>query len=191
MARKGRATYDDIANLPDNVVGEIIAGELVVSPRPALPHGLAQAAIAGSLFPFNRQPGGPGDPGGWWFAVEPELHLHDDILVPDLAGWRRERMPRMPNVAAVALAPDWICEILSPRTVRHDRGAKSQIYAREGVARSWLIDPLERTLEIRRLTGEHWLGVGFFEGDATVRAEPFADLAVDLARWWLPEEPAP
>lgn len=114
MARKGRATYQDLLNLPDNVVGEILAGELVVSPRPSVPH---EAAF----------------PGGWHVAFEPELHLHGDVVVPDLAGWRQERMPQPPRKAAIELPPDWVCEVVSARTRRHDRGAKAAIYAREGV----------------------------------------------------------
>src|SRR5436309_2548493 len=97
-ATRRRATYADLLEVPEYLVGEVIDGELITSPRPALPHALAASAIGAGLFdPFNRPPGGAAKPGGWWILYEPELHLGDDILVPDLAGWRRERMPTFPN----------------------------------------------------------------------------------------------
>src|SRR5262245_58763433 len=126
---KQRATYEDLVNLPDNVVGEILEGELVVSPRPAPPHAYAcskiSAAIGGQ---FDQSPGSSEGPGGWWILFEPELHLHSDVVVPDVAGWRRDRMPRLPATAAFELAPDWVCEVASPRTAHYDRTAKMRIY---------------------------------------------------------------
>src|SRR5262245_8996967 len=108
---KRRATYDDIVKLPENVVGEILDGEVVVTPRPAFPHANAASVIGADLNgPFHRTPGGPAGPGGWWIIDEPELHLHGDVVVPDLAGWRRERMPKAPNKVGIELPPDWVCE---------------------------------------------------------------------------------
>src|SRR5438105_1197571 len=128
------ATYRDLERLPEHVVGELIHGELIVSPRPASPHALAASAIGSDLGgSFHRPPGDRG-PGGWWILDEPELHFGEDVLVPDLAGWRRERMPRVPNVPAFELAPDWICEVVSPSTERVDRSSKMGIYARVKVA---------------------------------------------------------
>jgi len=189
---KRRATYDDLLKLPENVVGEILDGELIVTPRPASPHALAGTAIGSDLFgSFSRPPGGPGGPGGWWILDEPELHLHSDVVVPDLAGWRRERMPRIPNVAAFELPPDWVCEILSPSTARIDRLQKLGIYAREGVRNAWLVDPLARTLEVYRLEGEQWVVVpAQSETSERVRAEPFAEMELDMARWWIEPEGA-
>jgi Uma2 family endonuclease len=129
-ARK-TATYDDILALPENVVGELVAGELHVSPRPAVPHAVVASTIGmdvGSWFQRGR-----GGPGGWWILDEPELHFGADVLVPDLAGWRRERMSAPPSGAAIELPPDWVCEVLSPSTVRFDRTAKLAVYARVGV----------------------------------------------------------
>ena len=128
---KKDATYADLCAVPDNFVAEILGGELYASPRPASPH----AHAAGALF---RKLGGPFEdgengPGGWWFLIEPELHFGADVLVPDIAGWRRERMPTIPNVAHFTLAPDWLCEVLSPSTKAIDRRKKLPIYAREGV----------------------------------------------------------
>jgi Uma2 family endonuclease len=189
MARKGRPTYEDILSLPDNVVGEILDGELVVSPRPGLAHGTASYVISASLFgPFWK--GGNGGPGGWWFIVEPELHLHGDIVVPDIAGWRRERVPVMPRASAFEVAPDWVCETLSPKTARYDRGTKLKIYAREGVHHYWIVDPLNYLLEVKRLEDGAYTDAAMFDREDTlIRAEPFDAVELDLSQWWLPEPP--
>src|SRR5262249_50021083 len=143
MARsKRRATYDDLLKLPEHLVGEIIDGELIATPRPAMPHAVASSVIGSDLGSrFHGSGGGLGAPGGWWIIDEPELHFGQDVLVPDLAGWRRERMPRIPNAPAVELAPDWVCEILSRSTGRIDRGRKLDVYARVKVPHTWLLDP--------------------------------------------------
>ena len=148
------ATYDDLVKLPDNLVAEILDGELHASPRPAPPHsraGSTLGVVLGGPFDFGR-----GGPGGWWLFDEPELHLGADVIVPDLAGWKRERMPRQPDTAYFALPPDWVCEILSPSTAKVDRVRKLAIYAREAVAHAWLIDPVLQTLEVLRLEGGRW-----------------------------------
>lgn len=129
---------------------------------------------------------GEGGPGGWWLVDAPELHLGRDVLVPDLAGWRRARMPSppAPETPYVTLAPDWVCEVLSPSTAQHDRVDKLAVYAREGVAHVWLLDPLARTLEVLRRTPEGWLLALAARGGQTVRAEPFEALALGLAALW-------
>ncbi len=133
------ATYEDLFDLPEHIVGEIIHGQLITHPRPAPRHIVASSAIGDELVgPFQK---GRGGPGGWWILDEPELHLGLDILVPDLAGWRRERLPTMPDTAFFTLPPDWICEVLSPGTARTDRADKMPIYAEYGVSFLWLIDP--------------------------------------------------
>ncbi|MDP2311771.1 MAG: Uma2 family endonuclease [Pseudomonadota bacterium] len=185
------ATYADLERVPDHLVGEIIAGELVVSPRPAGPHGLAESGLAGGLFPFNKRAEGPGGPGGWWILTEPELHLGGDVLIPDIAGWRRERLPQGPVDAAFTVAPDWVCEILSPRTASRDRIQKMDCYLRENVQHVWLVDPLERTLEVYRRHDGNWLRVGAFAGYTRVRAEPFEAEELDMSRWWLEPTEAP
>lgn len=182
---KRRATYDDLMQVPDHLVAEIIDGELITSPRPASPHARAESVIGQDLGPFDGTSVPPGRPGGWWILVEPELHFGDDVLVPNLAAWRHERMPTIPNVPAFTLAPDWVCEVISPSTGRIDRGRKMGIYAREGVAHLWFVDPIIRTLEVYRLDAGRWVVVGGHGGDEIVEAEPFTAVPLSLARWWL------
>jgi len=179
-----RATYEDLRAVPDHLVAEIIHGTLVTHPRPAPPHARASSRLGAELDgPFDR---GRGGPGGWLILDEPELHLRaGHVLVPDLAGWRRERMPRLPrDAAAFELAPDWACEVLSPATAATDRADKMPIYAREQVAHVWLIDPLVRTLEVFRLDGETYRALAVWRDDAVVRAEPFDAVAIELAGLW-------
>ena len=180
-----RATYDDLIAVPDNLVAEIIDGELVTSPRPASPHALAATRIGTDLGgPFDRPPGG-GLPGGWWLLFEPELRLGEDVIVPDFAGWRRDRMPVLPNVVGFTQPPDWVCEVVSPSTGAVDRGRKMRIYARERVAHLWMVDPLARTLEIYRLEDNRWVVAGTHAASEHVRAEPFDAVELDIGRWWL------
>jgi Uma2 family endonuclease len=182
--RKGRATYADIEALPENVVGEIIDGELFVQPRPAMPHASAASNLGGMLFgPFRL---GNGGPGGWIIIDEPELHLGSapDVLVPDIAGWRRSRLPEVPSTPALTLAPDWVCEVLSPSTAIKDRKRKMPIYAREGVGHVWLLDPVLKTLEVFRLESSRWILVDTFAEDERVRAEPFDALELELSIVW-------
>ena len=186
MQAKRRATYEDLMRVPDTMVAEIVDGELVVSPRPACPHALAASEIAADLLPvFHGSPARSG-PGGWWILIEPELHFAEDVLVPDIAAWRCRRMAVVPNTAAISLPPDWVCEIISPSSVRHDRIAKMRCYARNDVETVWLVDPLARTLEAFRRNESQWSGIASHAVDEVVRVQPFAELELPLARWWLP-----
>lgn len=178
-----RATYQDILDLPDNLTGQIVDGELVASPQPVVRHQRAASILGMDLGPpFDR---GRGGPGGWWIVAEPELHLEDDILVPDIAGWRREKLPALPDEPYFTLAPDWVCEVLSPSTARIDRIKKLPVYAREGVGHVWLIDPGLQTLEVFRLEGQKWLLALTAGGDEVVRAEPFDAIELALAGLWI------
>lgn len=178
-----RSVYERFLEQPDTVVAEIIHGALVTSPRPASPHARAASALGMLLGgPFFL---GQGGPGGWQILDEPELQLSDHILVPDLAGWRRERMPEMPVVSRFELTPDWICEVLSPSTQAIDRADKLPIYASHGVRHAWLIEPLVQTLEVYRLEGDRWLLLGAHRGATIVRAEPFDALDLELAPLWI------
>ena len=180
-----QALYDAYCAVPEHQRAEIIDGTLYVLPRPAPRHANATTGLGGELRgPFQH---GRGGPGGWWILFEPELHLVSlEPIVPDLAGWRVERMPALPETAYFTLAPDWICEVLSKSTETVDRNKKLPIYAAHGVSHVWLIDPTAKTLEIHALGDDRrWRDVRVYEGDACVRAEPFAAIELDLASLWV------
>jgi Uma2 family endonuclease len=183
-AAKRRATYEDLLAVPPHVVGEIIRGVLYTQARPRTRHARSASRLGGLLDgPFDR---GVGGPGGWLILDEPELHLgpEPDIVVPDLAGWRRARMPELPDAAHLELAPDWACEVLSPSTEDIDRAEKVPIYARERVGHVWLVDPLVRTLEVLRLDGASYRIVTTVRGDSRVHAEPFESVELELGLLW-------
>jgi Uma2 family endonuclease len=179
---KSPATYQDLHDVPNHMVAEILDGELFATPRPALRHARSSSALGVEIGgPYDQ---GRGGPGGWWILDEPEIHLGDDVLVPDLAGWRRDRLPTVPDEAFLTLAPDWVCEVLSPATERMDRTRKLRIYAREGIPHAWLLNPSLRTLEVLRLDGGRWVVAGAFDDEQVVRVDPFADVAIELSRLW-------
>ena len=183
---KARATYKDVLAAPRHVVAEVLFGVLYTHPRPAPRHARAASRLGAELDgPFDR---GRGGPGGWVILDEPELHFgrdpDEDIVVPDLAGWRRERLTALPDEAYFTLAPDWICEVLSPTTQAIDRSDKMAIYAREKIPHAWLIDPVAKTLEVYRRADREWLRVAAHRDDAKVRAEPFDAIELDLASLW-------
>ncbi|MEO0761523.1 MAG: Uma2 family endonuclease [Pseudomonadota bacterium] len=173
------ATYQDVLDAPPGFVAELVRETLHLQPRPRSRHAHVAFGLAGQLFdPFGR---GIRGPGGWWFASEPELHLVDAVLVPDLCGWRRERMPEFPDVAAFDLAPDWICEILSPSTRKFDLTEKREIYARSGVPHLWFVDPDAGTLEVFTLSEEGWHLVAAVAEEDIVSLAPFEAIAFPLA----------
>lgn len=183
------ATFQDVLDAPPDKVAEIVAGQLRLSPRPGGAHTSVASNLGEELGPpFKR---GKGGPGGWLILDEPELHLGKDILVPDLAGWSRERLPHVEDVAHFTLAPDWVCEVLSPSTEKLDRAEKLPIYARAAVRHAWLLEPRNRTLEVLRLERDKWLIVGVHRDDARVHAEPFDAIELDLAVLWSDLATAP
>ena len=185
---KRQATYADIEALPPNVVGELIYGSLVTQPSPAPPHATAQSALSGELIsPFQK---GRGGPGGWIFMTVPELHMAGHVLVPDIAGWRRERMPTMPEKAYIEIAPDWLCEILSDSTERYDRNQKREIYGAIGVQYLWLLDPRVKLLECFQRVANNWLLSATFSDHASVKAPPFDAIEFDLSDLWPLDDPA-
>jgi Uma2 family endonuclease len=189
LAKKRPATYADLFALPENVVGEIVDGELIVSPRPAPRHTIAASNLGVEIGgPFGRRLGGPG---GWLILFEPELHLGEQILVPDLAGWLRERMPRMPETAWFELRPDWVCEVLSPSTAILDRTRKQEIYRQHGVPWLWFVDPAARTVEVLKLSGQDLIVAGTFGGDGEMRVPPFDAVAIDVGALWDSPPPVP
>lgn len=180
---KTGATYDDLREVPDHFVAEMFDGELYAFPRPAIPHTRAASRLGAELDgPFDQ---GRNGPGGWLILDEPELHFGNDVLVPDLAGWRRERLPALPPDAFITLAPDWICKVLSASTETVDRGKKLRIYAREGVPHAWLLHPLRQTLEVLQLGAGRWVEVAAHEGRAGVRAVPFDAIELELGALWI------
>lgn len=182
--RERTATYEDLLEVPDNMVAELIEGELFASPRPAGPHTRAASALGMLLgTPFQL---GRGGPGGWWIFDEPELHLGPNVLVPDLAGWRVERMPEYPQNHIFDIVPDWVCEVTSPSSGRLDRLKKMPIYARNGVSYAWLVEPSQQTLEAYRLQDDSWFLLGTYGEVPIVSIEPFDAVEIDLTLIWGP-----
>jgi Uma2 family endonuclease len=175
------ATYEDLLALPENVVGQIIDGELIALPRPALRHARVATTVSEQLGgPFDR---GAGGPGGWLFLIEPELHFGKDVVVPDVAAWRRERLAEVPDAPWLELAPDWVCEVLSPSTASLDRVKKMRVYARERVALYWIVDPVALTLEVFRLgEGDSYVVDAAFDGTGPIRARPFDAIEIAIER---------
>jgi hypothetical protein len=176
-------SFPALGAFPSNLVAEILGGELVDSPRPRVVQTLAASAILGSLLgPFVR---GKGGPGGWLLLFAPELHLvGGEVVVPDLAGWRRERLPEAPDVTVMTQTPDWVCEVLSPETMALDRGIKMLAYAQAGVEHVWLVDPDLQSLEVYRHEDGAWSLLGVHEGTQRVRAEPFEAMELELGLLW-------
>ncbi|MDD5394990.1 MAG: Uma2 family endonuclease [Thiothrix sp.] len=179
------ATYEDLLQLPEHLVGEIINGELYAQPRPAVRHARAASVLdrrVGSTFDA-----GDDDSGGWLILFEPELHLGDKphILVPDLAGWRRERMPRLPDTAWIDLAPDWVCEVISPSTASKDKILKMPIYREMGVEWLWMVDPEHKTLEAYQSVGGHWILLGAWGDNDMAHIQPFDAVGIPLGSLWI------
>ena len=176
------ATYQDVLDAPPHKVAEIIDGTLQMNPRPAPRHARASTGLGARISPTYDY--GDGGPGGWWIIFEPELHLGEDILVPDLAGWRRERMPDYPETAYFSLAPDWVCEVLSPSTRAMDQGRKRDIYSREGVVYLWFVDPDVRTLEAFELRDRQWVLLKTLTENDPVSLPPFDAISFSLGDLW-------
>ena len=170
--------YAAIEALPEGVVGEIMNGGLYVHPRPAARHSAVATGLMmrlGSPFHF-----GEGGPGGWWILDEPEVHFQRDveIVVPDIAGWRRERMPQLPDDQRFEVVPDWICEVLSPSTASQDREIKMPLYAHYGVNHAWLVDPKAKRIDVYSRDGDAWQHVATCAGEQRIAAPPFDAVAL-------------
>jgi Uma2 family endonuclease len=180
--KKRRATYRDVIDAPEHMVAEIIGGELRLTTRPGGPATAAASALGEELGPpFKR---GRGGPGGWLILDEPELHLEDEIAVPDLAGWRRERLSLAPDAPFITVPPDWICEVLSKSTERFDREEKMPLYASSGVQHAWLVHPRRRSLEVFRLCDGQWVMIAIYRDADRARIEPFDAIEIDVAVLW-------
>jgi Uma2 family endonuclease len=179
---KKDATYADLCAVPENFVAEILGGELYASPQPVFRHVKAASALGALIAgPFQFRVNGPG---GWLILLEPELHFRADVVVPDLAGWRTERVGDWSDAAYIKVAPDWLCEVLSPSTEWIDRTKKLKIYARESVQHVWLLDPLRQSLDVLQLDGKRWSSIATHAGDDRVRPQPFAAIELELGALW-------
>lgn len=182
------ATYADLEAVPPHLVAEILFGALVTHPRPSPRHGGATSAlgmVTGGPYQF-----GFGGPGGWIFVDEPELHLGPHVVVPDIAGWRRDRLAALPDKAFIEVAPDWICEALSPATEKYDKGEKRRIYALFEVGHLWHLDARSRGLETFARSNRDWLLTGTYFDSDEVRAEPFAEITFNLGLLWPFDAPS-
>ncbi|MGA7877647.1 MAG: Uma2 family endonuclease [Desulfoferrobacter sp.] len=179
-----KASYEDLFRVPENMVGEIIAGELVVTPRPSRKHAYSASALGGEIVPPYQFGRGAG-PGGWIILFEPEIMLGEHIIVPDLTGWRRDRFPDVEDTNWISVFPDWACEILSPGTVRVDRVKKMPIYSQHSISHLWIIDPTAKTLEVFKLKSGSWILLESFAENDRVRVEPFQEAEIDLGNLWL------
>jgi Uma2 family endonuclease len=179
-----KAIYEDLFDIPENMTGEIINGELIVTPRPSRRHSIVASSLGYEIGPpyhFGRG----GGPGGWVILDEPEVAFGVSILVPDLAGWKKERFPIEEPHNWISVAPDWVCEILSPGTAQVDRTEKMPLYAQHQVSHAWLIDPILKTLEVFKFEPGRWVVLGVYAKSAKVRAEPFSEIELDLGLLWL------
>jgi Uma2 family endonuclease len=181
-SKRREATYQDVLDAPEHKVAEIINGELYLSPRPAGPHSRAMTVLGGLLIPpFDF---GAGGPGGWYFIVEPELHFGKQILVPDMAAWRRDQLPASLNGPFITEPPAWLCEGLSKSTARIDRLKKMPVYADVGIGHVWLVEPVMKTLEVYRRVGKRYELQKMFADDEVVQAEPFDGIELPLGQIW-------
>lgn len=184
---KKQATYADLEAVPSHLVAEIIDGELLTHPRPSPRHGATTNSLSGELAgPFQK---GRGGPGGWVFLDEPELHLGPHVLVPDIAGWRRERLPTVPEKSSHLMPPDWVCEVLSASTEKRDRTIKMRVYAEAKIPFLWLIDPRQQFLEAFALKEGKWTWLAAWNSADEVRAPPFDAVAFSLADLWPLDRP--
>ena len=172
-----RATYQDVLDAPEHMVAELIDGELRLSRLGGHVTAVLSSIIGVLGLPFGRG-------GDWIILGKPELHFGDEIVVADIAAWRSERLPFVPDEAFLTIAPDWICEVLSPSTERMDRAEKMPLYASLGVGHAWLVHPRRRTLEAFRQHEGKWLAIAVHKDDDRARIEPFDAIELDLAGFW-------
>jgi Uma2 family endonuclease len=183
---RSEATYADLLELPEDVRAELVAGQIVVQPSPRPRHSKSQRALGHFIGGAFDDDDGFGGPGGWWIFVEVDVQLGRDVVRPDLAGWRRERLP-LPDQRPIVLAPDWICEVLSESNEAHDRVTKRRLYAEHGVTHYWIVDPEARTLEAFSLVGGKWTDAGSFDETALARIPPFEAVELPVGRLFLPK----
>ncbi|HQP33632.1 MAG TPA: Uma2 family endonuclease [Polyangiaceae bacterium] len=179
-----RGTYEDVLRAPEFLLAEVADCEMYLRPRPTIDAARARTRLGvllGTAYDLGR-----GGPGGWVLLDEPELHLglRPDVVVPDLAGWRRARMPKLPSTPHLTLAPDWVCQVVSADSANFDRGTKQRVYAREGVELAWFVDPARQLLEVVRLGVGDEVAIATFRENEVVCAEPFESIEVELGALW-------
>jgi Uma2 family endonuclease len=186
------ATFADLHKIPPTWRGEVIDGTLYAFPRPYPLHANIKGLLTAELNnAFDR---GRSGPGGWRILGEPGIqHPRAPEYSPDLAGWRRERLPQLPRNKTITVVPDWVCEILSPTTGSYDQTVKRRFYAEIGVAYLWYIAPDYRSLTVSKVENGKWLELGVHGRDEKVHAEPFEAIEINLAEWWegIEEEEEP
>jgi len=183
------ATYEDLLHLGQDVRAEIIAGHVVVTPAPLPRHSNSQGSLRRFIGGPFHDDDGRGGPGGWWIFVEVDVRLAaHDIVRPDLAGWRRDRLPRPGNIRPIEVPPDWVCEVCSPSTEAQDRVTKRALYAKHGVTHYWIVDPEARTVEALELQAGRWVELGAWDDTAMARIPPFSEVELELARLFLPRD---
>lgn len=177
--------YAQIEALPRGVTGEILEpGVIRTLSRPAKPHRWAAKRILLGLGEKDIGSGGT----GWWIEVETEVRFGERLAVPDLSGWRVERVLELPNENPLTVMPDWCCEVLSPGTARDDKRLKLPLYAASGVPWLWLVDPALRLLEIyETMKGRPALAMTLAEDEKA--APPPFDIPLEVGSWWLPAVP--
>lgn len=185
QAARKIATYADLLALPEDVRAEVVDGELITMPSPLPRHSRPQRALGSFIGRPYDDDDGFGGPGGWWIFLEVDVELGQDVVRPDLAGWRREHLPE-PDVRPIRIVPDWICEIVSPSNASHDRVKKRRIYAQHGVRHYWIVDPDARMLEALVLEGDHWVEVGSYDETSNPRIAPFEAVEIPMGRLFLP-----
>lgn len=178
-----RATYQDLLDAPEGMVAEIIRGELRLQPRPGGRHIRSEGRLFSQIDrPFMLRPWGPGS---WTILQEPKIEFDEEnVYDPDIAGWRFETMPQLPETSKFTTTPDWVCEVLSPSTYRTDRTSKKEVYAQHGVGHYWIIDPRAMSLEVFELRSGRWVELASASGEEVVSFAPFEDIQVDLSYLW-------
>jgi Uma2 family endonuclease len=181
------ATYADLEALPEHIKGEIIDGVLYTQPRPRMRHSRAGLALGRAISgPYDFDADGPG---GWWILIEPGIELPNaPEIAPDIAGWRRARLPPPDPDDPIRVAPDWVCEVLSRSNRAYDRKIKFPFYAKVGVSHLWVVDTAAHTVEIKKLIDGRWTEIAVFADDDVLCAEPFEAVQIPLAPIWLPEK---
>ena len=182
VQKPGGKTIADWLAQPEDARLELIDGEFFEKAAPTMDHARAQISIGAFIWgSFDRKPGGPSGPGGWWIGSEVDIALDGRGYRPDLAGWRRERMPVLRKERPVTVRPDWICEIVSESNRTTDTVKKLRRYHQSGVPHYWILDQLERTLTVHRNGPDGYLIALRAEAHERVRAEPFDAIELQVS----------